>query len=79
MQTFDCDIKPERCELREGGYYDLAKLIVLLQFFLLGKNFQKDASALLIENKKEKGNMRETSPLRLGNNFNVVLHGTFFL
>ena len=29
MQAFDCDIKPERCELREGGYFDRAKLIVL--------------------------------------------------
>ena len=29
MQTMDCDIRPERCELREGGYFDTAKLIVL--------------------------------------------------
>jgi hypothetical protein len=29
MHHFDCDITPERCELREGGYFDKAKLIVL--------------------------------------------------
>jgi hypothetical protein len=38
MQAFDCDIKPERCELREGGYYDLAKLIVLREIYLEGKS-----------------------------------------
>ena len=38
MQAFDCDIKPERCELREGGYYDLAKLIVLREIYLTGKS-----------------------------------------
>ena len=29
MQTWDCSVTPERCELREGGYFDRAKLIVL--------------------------------------------------
>jgi hypothetical protein len=29
MRAFGCDITPERCELREGGYFDQAKLIVL--------------------------------------------------
>jgi hypothetical protein len=29
MRTMDCDIRPERCELREGGYFYQAKLIVL--------------------------------------------------
>ena len=38
MQSFDCDIKPERHELREGGYYDLAKLIVLREIYLEGKS-----------------------------------------
>jgi hypothetical protein len=28
-RTTDCYIKPERCELREGGYFYQAKLIVL--------------------------------------------------
>lgn len=28
-RTMDCYIKPERCELREGGYFDEAKLVVL--------------------------------------------------
>ena len=28
-RTMDCYIKPERCELREGGYFYAAKLIVL--------------------------------------------------
>jgi hypothetical protein len=28
-RTMDCYIKPERCELREGGYFYQAKLIVL--------------------------------------------------
>ena len=38
MQAFGCDIKPERYELREGGYYDLAKLIVLREIYLEGKS-----------------------------------------
>jgi hypothetical protein len=38
MQAFDCDIKPERCELREGGYFDRAKLIVLREVYLEGKS-----------------------------------------
>ena len=29
MRTMDCDIRPERSELREGGYFYTAKLIVL--------------------------------------------------
>jgi len=29
VSTMDCDIKPERCELREGGYYDRAKTLIL--------------------------------------------------
>jgi hypothetical protein len=29
MQTWDYPVAPERCELREGGYFDKAKLIVL--------------------------------------------------
>jgi len=29
MHTWDCPVTPERCELREGGYFDRAKLIVL--------------------------------------------------
>jgi hypothetical protein len=29
VRTMDCDIKPERNELREGGYFHTAKLIVL--------------------------------------------------
>ena len=29
MHHWDLPITPERCELREGGYYDKAKLIVL--------------------------------------------------
>ena len=28
-RTMDCYIKPERCELQEGGYFYQAKLIVL--------------------------------------------------
>jgi hypothetical protein len=36
--AFDCDIKPERCELREGGYFDRAKLIVLREIYLEGKS-----------------------------------------
>ena len=38
MQAFGCDIKPERCELREGGYFDRAKLIVLQEIYLEGKS-----------------------------------------
>lgn len=30
----DCCIKPERCELREGGYFYQAKLIVLRNLWL---------------------------------------------
>lgn len=29
MKTWDLPTKPERCELREGGYFYRAKLIVL--------------------------------------------------
>jgi hypothetical protein len=29
LRTMDCDIKPERCELKEGGYFDQAKTLVL--------------------------------------------------
>ena len=29
MRTMDCDIKPERSELLEGGYFERAKIIVL--------------------------------------------------
>ena len=29
VRTMDCDIKPERNELREGGYYDRAKTLIL--------------------------------------------------
>jgi hypothetical protein len=29
MHHFNCDITPERCELRESGYFDKAKRIVL--------------------------------------------------
>jgi hypothetical protein len=29
MRTMECSIKPERSELREGGYFHTAKLIVL--------------------------------------------------
>jgi hypothetical protein len=28
-QSWDCPVTPERCELREGGYFDQAKLIIL--------------------------------------------------
>ena len=38
MQAFDCDIKPERCELRETGYFDRAKLIVLREIYVEGKS-----------------------------------------
>lgn len=38
MQAFGYDIKPERCELREGGYFDGAKLIVLREVCLEGKS-----------------------------------------
>jgi hypothetical protein len=38
IQAFDCDITPERCELREGGYFDRAKLIVLGEVYLEGKS-----------------------------------------
>ena len=31
IRTMDCDITPERCELREGGYFERAKLLVLRQ------------------------------------------------
>jgi len=34
MRTMDCDIRPERCELREGGYFYTAKLIVLRDLWL---------------------------------------------
>jgi len=33
MRTMDCDIKPERSELREGGYFYNAKLIVLADLY----------------------------------------------
>jgi hypothetical protein len=36
--AFDCDIKPERCELRESGYFERAKLIVLREIYLEGKS-----------------------------------------
>ena len=29
VRTMDCDIKPERNELREGGYFDRAKTLIL--------------------------------------------------
>ena len=29
MRTMDCDVTPERSELREGGYFERAKIIVL--------------------------------------------------
>ena len=29
VRTMDCDIKPERNELREGGYYERAKTLIL--------------------------------------------------
>jgi hypothetical protein len=29
VRTMDCDIKPERKELREGGYYERAKTLIL--------------------------------------------------
>ena len=29
LRTMDCDIKPERTELREGGYFDRAKTLIL--------------------------------------------------
>ena len=28
VRTMDCDIKPECCELREGGYYERAKTLI---------------------------------------------------
>ena len=31
MRKMDCDIKPERSELLEGGYFERAKIIVLRQ------------------------------------------------
>jgi hypothetical protein len=34
MRTMDCDIRPERSELREGGYFYTAKLIVLRNLWL---------------------------------------------
>ena len=33
-RTMDCYIKPERCELRVGGYFYDAKLIVLRDLWL---------------------------------------------
>jgi hypothetical protein len=39
MQVFSCDIKPERCELREGGYFERAKLIVLREIYLEKSGF----------------------------------------
>jgi hypothetical protein len=38
VRAFDCSIRPERCELREGGYFDRAKLIVLREIYLEGKS-----------------------------------------
>jgi hypothetical protein len=38
IQAFGCDIRPERCELREGGYFDRAKLIVLREVYLEGNS-----------------------------------------
>jgi hypothetical protein len=32
-RTLDLDVKPERCELREGGYFSAAKSIVLRSLF----------------------------------------------
>jgi hypothetical protein len=37
MRTMDCDIKPERSELREGGYFYTAKLIVLRDLYTAKK------------------------------------------
>jgi hypothetical protein len=36
-RTMDCYIRPERCELREGGYFYQAKLIVLRDLWLKKK------------------------------------------
>ena len=33
MRTMDCDIRPERHELREGGYFHEAKLIILQDLY----------------------------------------------
>jgi len=41
MRTMNCDIKPERCELREGGYFHTAKLIVLRELYLQRYNPQR--------------------------------------
>jgi hypothetical protein len=37
MRTMNCDIKPERSELREGGYFYIAKLIVLHDLYYAKK------------------------------------------
>jgi hypothetical protein len=29
MRTMDCDVRPERSELLEGGFFERAKIIVL--------------------------------------------------
>jgi len=43
MRTMDCDIRPERSELGEGGYFYTAKLIVLRNLYLEKKELpQKD-------------------------------------
>jgi len=36
-RTMDCYIKPERYELREGGYFHTAKLTVLRNLYLANK------------------------------------------
>jgi len=37
-RTIGCYIRPERCELREGGYFHTAKLIVLRELYLKEKS-----------------------------------------
>ncbi len=37
----DCYIRPERSELREGGYFHTAKLIVLQELYLAGKTLKE--------------------------------------
>ena len=37
MRTMDLNTRPEKCELREGGYFHTAKLIVLRNLWLQKK------------------------------------------
>lgn len=37
MRTMDCSIRPERSEIREGGYFHEAKILVLREIYYAKK------------------------------------------